>query len=76
MKRPADLKCFRQIGCDGICRTIRWVPGPDDEPTGMEVYDAQPMSPLLLKEYLDRHDWSQANEDRFRGVDGRSTPKE
>jgi len=76
MKRPADLKCFRQIGCDGICRTLRWVPGPDDEPTGIEVYDAQPMSPFLLKAYLDRHDWSQATEDRFRGVDGRNTPKE
>ncbi|KAI4925907.1 uncharacterized protein J4E92_006643 [Alternaria infectoria] len=76
MKRPADFKCFRQIGCDGICRTLRWMPGPDDEPTGIEVYDAQPMSPFLLKAYLDRHDWSQATEDRFRGFDGRNTPKE
>ncbi|KAI4709075.1 hypothetical protein J4E89_006477 [Alternaria sp. Ai002NY15] len=60
MKRPADLK----------------VPAPDDEPNGIEVYDAQPMSPFLLKAYLDRHDWSKATEDRFRGVDGRNTPKE
>jgi hypothetical protein len=76
LKRPADLKCFRQVGRDGICRIIRWVPGPDDEPTAMEVYDAQPMSPEVLKEYLDRREWSQKTEDIFRGVDGRNTPKQ
>jgi hypothetical protein len=76
MKRPADFKCFRAIGHDGTCRTIRWLPGPSDQPTGMEVYDAQPMSPEVLTQYLNRQEWSQEIENRFRGVDGRNTPKE
>jgi hypothetical protein len=42
----------------------------------MEVYNAQPMSPEVLKEYLDRREWSQKTEDIFRGVDGRNTPKQ
>ena len=76
MKRPADFKCFRAIGHDGTCRTICWLPGPSDQPTGMEVYDAQPMSPEVLTQYLNRQEWSQEIENRFRGVDGRNTPKE
>jgi hypothetical protein len=77
MKRPADGKCFSCLCKDGVLRTLYFLPAPLDEPTPIAVYDAKPLSPELLKAYLDcKMDWSQEVEDRFRGVDGTSVPQE
>jgi hypothetical protein len=77
MKRPADGKCFSCLCKDGVLRILYFLPAPLDEPTPIAVYDAKPLSPELLKAYLDyRMDWNQEVEDRFRGVDGTSVPQE
>ncbi|KAH7401451.1 hypothetical protein BKA66DRAFT_103847 [Pyrenochaeta sp. MPI-SDFR-AT-0127] len=76
IRSPADGKCFDNLGTDGVWRVLQWLPTPPDQPTGIEVYDAKPMSPELIKFYLDRRPWSQATEDQFRGVDGRAVPQE
>jgi hypothetical protein len=76
LKRPADNKCFRSLGRDGVFRILIWLPTPPDQPTGIAVYDALPLSPFYIKAYLDRHEWSQKKEDAFRGVDGRRVPQE
>jgi hypothetical protein len=75
LRSPADGKCFDDLGSDGVLRVLQWLPTPPDQPTGIEVYDAKPMSPELIKAYLDRQPWSQEKEDRFRGVDGREVPQ-
>ncbi|EUC35222.1 hypothetical protein COCVIDRAFT_54003, partial [Bipolaris victoriae FI3] len=77
MKRPEDGKCFTCLCKDGVLRILYFLPAPLDEPTPIAVYDAKPLSPELLKAYLDyRMEWSQEVEDRFRGVDGTSVPQE
>lgn len=73
---PADGKCFDDLGSDGVWRVLQWLPTPPDQPTGIKVYDAKPMSPEMIKVHLDTQPWSKAVEDRFRGVDGRAVPQE
>jgi hypothetical protein len=76
LRRPPDRKYFQALGSDGVVRILRYLPTPPDQPTGIEVYDGKPMSPELIKVYLDGGPWSQAAEDRFGGVDGRAVPRE
>jgi hypothetical protein len=73
-RKPADNKYFRCLCDDGVFRILTWLPTPPDQPTGIAVYDALPLSPFYIKAYLDRHEWSQKKEDTFRGVDGRRVP--
>lgn len=76
VQSPPDGNCFDMLGSDGVWRVLQYLPGPPDEPTGIQVYDAKPMSPELIKKYLDTRLWRQELEDRFRGVDGRTVPQE
>ncbi|KAF1828858.1 hypothetical protein BDW02DRAFT_613931 [Decorospora gaudefroyi] len=76
VQNSEDGKCFDMLGSDGVWRVLHWLPTPPDRPTGVEVYDAKPMSPEMIKLYLDRLPWRQEVEDRFRGVDGRLVPQE
>ncbi|CZR58136.1 uncharacterized protein PAC_08027 [Phialocephala subalpina] len=50
-----------KLGTDGVLR------GFDDK---RNVIDAIGLSPALIKELLDRQEWSREIEDKFRGVDG------
>ena len=75
LKTPPDNSHTRGLCNDGVFRIMIWLPTPDDEVTRIGVYDAQPLSPRMIKTYLDRKPWSQAVEDRFRGVDGRNVPE-
>jgi hypothetical protein len=72
LRTPADRKCVHLISPDGIYRVLHYFPTPPDQPTEYEIYDAKPMSPGMIKAYLDRKRWSQATEDKFRGADGRT----
>jgi hypothetical protein len=76
LRTPADRKCVHLISADGVYRVLHYLPTPSDQPTDYEIYDAKPMSPEMLKAYLDRKRWSQATEDKFRGADGRTIPQE
>jgi hypothetical protein len=77
MKMPTDGKCFTCLCKDGVLRVLYFLPAPLDEPTPIAVYDAKPLSPELLKAYLDYYmTWSQEAEDLFRGIDGTSVPQE
>ena len=76
LKKPQDGKYFRSLCNDGVFRILTWLPTPPGLPTGIAVYDGLPMSPDLIKAYLDRKPWNQETEDRFRGVDGRKIPQE
>jgi len=76
LREPEGGQHFHKICKDGVMRVIRYLPGPPDQPTATEIYDAKPMSPDLIKSWLDRWPWSQESEDRFRGVDGRTVPQE
>jgi hypothetical protein len=76
LQRPADKKCFTMICTDGVCRVIHYLPTPPDQPTDYEIYDAKPMSPEIIKAFLDTQPWNQEKEDRFRGADGRKIPQE
>jgi hypothetical protein len=76
VRSAPDGKCFDMLGSDGVWRNIQWLPTPPDQPSEVEVYDAKPMSPELIKLYLDTRPWRQEVEDRFRGVDGREVPEE
>ena len=76
MQTPADRKCISMICTDGVYRVLHYLPTPPDLPTDYEIYDAKPMSPAMIKAYLDTRRWSQATEDRFRGADGRTIPQE
>ncbi|KAI4642674.1 uncharacterized protein J4E78_010147 [Alternaria triticimaculans] len=67
---------FHMICRDGVMRVIEYLPGPPDQVTRTNIFDAKPMSPELIKSWLDRGPWSQEKEDRFRGVDGRTVPQE
>ena len=76
LQRPADRKCIHMVCADGVCRLLHYLPTPPDQPTDYEIYDAKPMSPEMIKAYLDTLPWSQAKEVRFRGADGRMIPRE
>jgi hypothetical protein len=76
LQRPADKKCVTMICTDGVCRVIHYLPTPPDQPTDYEIYDAKPMSPEMIKAFLDTRPWNQEKEDRFRGADGRKLPQE
>jgi hypothetical protein len=76
LRTPADRKCVHLISADGVYRVLHYLPTPPDQPTDYEIYDAKPMSPEMIKAYLDRKRWSQATEDKFRGADGRTIPQE
>jgi hypothetical protein len=76
IQRPADRKCIHMICTDGVYRVLHYLPTPPDQPTDYEIYDAKPMSPEMIKAYLDTLPWSHAKEDRFRGADGRTVPQE
>jgi hypothetical protein len=76
LQKPPDGKYFRSLCSDGVFRILTWQPTPPDLPTGIAMYDGLPMSPDLIKAYLDRKPWNQETEDRFRGVDGRTVPQE
>jgi hypothetical protein len=71
LKKPADNKYFRCLCEDGVFRVLAWLPTPPDQPTGIAVYNALPLSPFYIKVYLDRYEWSERQEDAFHGVDGR-----
>ncbi|KAH9875221.1 hypothetical protein J1614_004712, partial [Plenodomus biglobosus] len=73
---PADRKCIHLICTDGVYRVLHYLPTPPNQPTDYEIYDAKPMSPEMIKAYLDTRPWSQEREDRFRGADGRRIPQE
>jgi hypothetical protein len=75
-RRPSDNKCIGWIGTDGVYRVIHHLPGPPDEETKYEIYDAKPMSTEMIKAFLDTTPWIQVTEDRYRGVDGRAVPQE
>jgi len=75
LQKPPDGKYFRSLCSDGVFRILTWLSTPPDLPTGIAVYDGLPMSPDLIKAYLDRKPWKQETEDRFRGVDGRRVPQ-
>lgn len=76
MQRPVDGKCWDHVSIDGVYRVLRYLPTPPDQPTDFEIIDAKPMSPEMIKAFLDTQPWSQAREDRFRGTDGRTVPRE
>lgn len=76
MRECEDGPHFHMMCRDGVMRVIRYLPGPPDQITQTEIFDAKPMSPELIKSWLDRGPWSQEKEDRFRGVDGRMVPPE
>ena len=76
MRECENAHHFHMICRDGVMRVIEYLPGPPDQVTQTKIFDAKPMSPELIKSWLDRGPWSQAKEDRFRGVDGRTVPEE
>jgi len=77
LKKPPNGKGFRCMCKDGVLRRLHFLPTPPDHPTKIAVYDAIPLSPEMLKMFLDRQmPWSQEVEYRFRGVDGTSVPQE
>jgi hypothetical protein len=76
LRITADRKCVHLISTDGVYRVLHYLPTPPDQSTDYKIYDAKPMSPEMIKAYLDRKRWSQAREDKFRGVDGRTIPQE
>lgn len=52
------------MGYDGVLRSF-------DGSYDRNVHDAVGLSPSQIKQLLDRQPWSQEEEDRYRGVDGR-----
>ena len=76
MQTPADRKCISIVCTDGVYRILHYLPTLPNLPTDYEIYDAKPMSPAMIKAYLDTRRWSQATEDQFRGADGRTIPQE
>jgi hypothetical protein len=76
LRSPEDGKCIDHVGKDGVYRVLRYLPTAPEQTTEIEIYDAKPMSPEMIKAYLDMSPWRQEVEDRFRGVDGRAVPEE
>ncbi|KAI4952516.1 hypothetical protein J4E91_002988 [Alternaria rosae] len=75
-KRHEDRHCIGSIGTDGVYRVIHYLPGPPDQISDYEIYDAKPMSPEMIKAWLDTRPWKQETEDKYRGADGRTVPQE
>lgn len=75
-KHHEDRHCIGCIGKDGVYRVIHYLPGPPDQISNYEIYDAKPMSPEMIKAWLDRQPWKQETEDKYRGADGRTIPEE
>lgn len=67
MQRDPSGRGISSLGADGVWRN--W----DAERI---VIDARGLSPLQIKECLDRRAFDQSVEDMFRGIDGRSVDKE
>ncbi|TGO44096.1 hypothetical protein BCON_0605g00010 [Botryotinia convoluta] len=63
LKRDHSGKGCVMVGHDGVCRSF------DGD---RNVVDAIGLSPRQIKELLDRTEWTQEIEDRFRGIDGRN----
>lgn len=55
--------CY-ELGGDGVLRSF-------DGPYERNVIDAVGLSPYQIKQLLDTRPWSQEQEDKFRGVNGR-----
>jgi hypothetical protein len=72
LKGEPTGNCFNNLGADGVLRVYYSV----YHPKAFEVIDAARLSPLQIKQFLDRFPFDQATEDRFRGVDGRNVPDE
>jgi hypothetical protein len=68
LKTEPNGRCFRCLGSDGVVRVWHF--------DLWHVIDAVGLSPLQIKEWLERRPFDQAQEDRFRGVDGRTVSKE
>lgn len=75
-KHHEDRHCIGSIGTDGVYRVIHYLPGPPDQISDYEIYDAKPMSPEMIKAWLDTRPWKQETEDKYRGADGRTVPQE
>ncbi|KAI4962312.1 hypothetical protein J4E86_001344 [Alternaria arbusti] len=71
-----DGHCIGSIGTDGVYREIHYLPGPPDQISDYEIYDAAPMTPEMIKAWLDTKPWKQETEDKYRGADGRTVPQE
>jgi hypothetical protein len=69
LKRNANGHGFSGLGSDGVLRSF-------DGPFKHTVIDAVGLSPQQIKELLDKQEWSQSVEDKFRGVDGRMVSRE
>ncbi|KAH6883218.1 hypothetical protein BKA58DRAFT_417027 [Alternaria rosae] len=76
MKSHPDGHCIGSIGTDGVYREIHYLPGPPDQISDYEIYDAKPMSPEMIKAWLDTRPWKQETEDKYRDADGRTVPQE
>jgi hypothetical protein len=71
-KREPTGSDFFSLGADGVLRVYYSV----YHPKSFEVIDAERLSPVQIKDFLDRLPFDQAKEDKFRGVDGRGVPDE
>ena len=58
------LGCI-MLGKDGVLRSF-------DGPTTRNVIDAVALSPIQIKDILDKFPWPQEMEDNHRGIDGRT----
>jgi len=76
LKSHPDGHCIGSIGTDGVYREIHYLPGPPDQISDYEIYDAKPMTPEMIKAWLDTKPWKQETEDKYRGADGRTVPQE
>ncbi|KAH6860852.1 hypothetical protein BKA58DRAFT_443632 [Alternaria rosae] len=54
LKSPPGGNHTRGLCDDGVVRYMVCLPTPDDEVTRIGVYDAQPLSPRMIKRWLDR----------------------
>jgi hypothetical protein len=72
LKREPTGSDFHSLGADGVLRVYYSI----YHPKAFEVIDAARLSTAQIKQYLDRHPFDQAKEDKFRGVDGRAVPDE
>ena len=71
-KREPTGSDFFMLGADGVLRVYYSI----YHPKAFEVIDAARLSTAQIKQYLDRHPFDQAKEDKFRGVDGRGVSDE
>jgi hypothetical protein len=68
LKRDPMGHSFSSLGADGVLRVYH--------SDSFEVIDAARLSTAQIKDYLDRLPFNQAQEDEFRGVDGRGVSDE